>query len=48
MRQVVDKRSTAAGSRRGVYFNDGLAAERFGLFCRLSVELQRSQTRRWS
>ena len=41
--QVVDEWSAAAANRRGVYSEDDLASERFGLFCRLSVALQRSQ-----
>ena len=41
--QLVDEWSAAAANRRGIYSEDGLASERFGLFCRLSVALQRSQ-----
>jgi len=41
--EVVDEWTAAAANRRGVSSEDGLAIERFGLFCRLSVALQRFQ-----
>lgn len=40
---VMDEWSAAAANSRGIYSDDGLAYERFDLFCRLSVALQRSQ-----